>query len=241
MQLNKTAIVTGAAGGMGQATCRRLCAEGWQVLAIDHNGAGLDQLASELPALAPLVTGLDDTNLIPATAALLEQLPPVQGLVNMAGISAGRPITELQDEDWDRSFAINLTPAMRLIRLVAPSMQAQGLGSIVNVGSPVGVVGANKPAYAASKAALQGLTMSVARNLGGQGVRANLLLPGPTITGMTHDWPEERRQAVANGTFLKRLCQPDEVAGVVLFLLSEQASYMTGSVVDLSAGSLWGH
>ncbi|WP_299311920.1 SDR family oxidoreductase, partial [uncultured Halomonas sp.] len=168
-------------------------------------------------------------------------MPAAGGLVNLVGVSRGKPIEQLEDNDWAASFDINVTPAMRLIRLVAPGMRTAGAGSIVNVGSPVGLVGANKPSYAASKAALHGLTMSAARNLGSSGVRVNLLLPGPTITEMTRDWPEERRRAVAQGTFLKRLCQPEEIADMIAFLLGDRSTYLTGSVIDMTAGSLWGH
>ena len=138
------------------------------------------------------------------------------------------------------------TPALLPIqkvkmRIAGPLMQARQKGSILNVGSPVGIVGARKPQYAASKAALHGLTMSAARALGSDGIRVNLLLPGPTITGMTADWSEEQRERVAQGTFLKRMCQPEEIGEMVAFLVSDNSRYLTASVIDMTAGSMMGH
>lgn len=241
MEALKTSIVTGAAGGMGRAICKTLATNGWQVLAIDHNETRLATLADSHAAITPLPVALDSPSLEDRVTQALEGMPAMAGLVNLVGVSRGKSIDTLDDADWHASFDINVTPAMRLTRLVAPLMRATGQGSIVNVGSPVGLVGANKPSYAASKAALHGLTMSTARNLGTDNIRVNLLLPGPTITEMTKEWPQERREAIAAGTFLKRLCQPEEIASMISFLLGPSSSYVTGSTIDMTAGSLWGH
>lgn len=234
-------VVTGAAGGMGQAVCLLLAQQGYEVIAVDRNVGRLEDLRRAHEGIRVLAMDLVDAALVDRVNGVVGQDVPVVGLVNMVGISEGDCVTALSDEDWDRSFAVNVTPAMRLIRLLAPRMQVRKCGSIVNVGSPVGVIGARKVSYAASKAALHGLTMSCARNLGGDGVRVNLLLPGPTITFMTNDWDDEHREVVADGSFLKRLCTPEEVAKVVCFLIGDGSSYMTGSVVDMTAGSLYGH
>lgn len=238
--IQATAVITGANGGMGQACCRLLHGQGWHILAIDHSCDGLDAMASS-PRFTPLHCDLRDERLCEQVAAALHGIPAPTGLVNLVGHSAGDAIDSLTLEDWNDSFAINVTPAMRLIQLLAPAMKAQGQGSIVNVGSPVGLIGARKPSYAASKAALLGLTMSCARNLGTDNIRVNLLLPGPTITKMTADWSPEKRLAIANGTFLKRLCTADEVARTLAFLLGPDSSYLTGSIIDMTAGSMYGH
>ena len=237
----RTIVVTGAAGGMGASTCRTLAAQGDHVLAIDSAEPALRQLAQDCERIHALPTDLRAPDLVDQVTDLLTGLPTVAGIVNMAGISFGNTIEQLDDEAWENSFAVNVTPAMRLIRALAPQLRQRGGGSIVNVGSPVGLIGARKPSYAASKGALHGLTMSCARNLGADGIRVNLLLPGTTITGMTQDWDEVRRAEVAQGNFLKRLCSPQEIAHVVAFLLSDASSYITGSVVDMTAGGLWGH
>ena len=238
---SKTVIVTGAAGGMGRETCRHLASQGWHIIAIDHNPSRLAALCEGEAAIQPLLASLTDDTLCTQVLAALSHAPVVQGLVNLAGISYGNTIDQLDDDAWLHSFAVNVTPAMRLIRTITPLLRQKQQGSIVNVGSPVGLIGARKPSYAASKAALQGLTMSCARNLGADNIRVNLLLPGPTITEMTKDWTDERCQQIAEGSFLKRLCTPIEIAEVIAFLLSPASRYMTGSIVDMTAGSMWGH
>lgn len=245
MQMLKTqakkhsVIVTGAAGGMGRECCRYLSSLGWHVLAIDRNTERLSALASA--EISILNIDIADPKLVQQVEAKLAELPPVWGLVNLAGISQGDRLDKLTDEDWQRSFDVNVTPAFRLTQALAPLMQKNGGGSIVNVSSPVGYIGANKPSYAASKAAMHGLTMSCARNLGEQQIRVNLLLPGTTITEMTKDWSLQRQQSIAQETLLKRLCTPQEIAEGIAFLLSEHSRYMSGSVLDMTCGSMWGH
>ncbi len=245
MQMLKTqakkhsVIVTGAAGGMGRECCRYLSSLGWHVLAIDRNTERLSALASA--EISILNIDIADPKLVQQVEAKLAELPPVWGLVNLAGISQGDRLNKLTDEDWQRSFDVNVTPAFRLTQALAPLMQKNGGGSIVNVSSPVGYIGANKPSYAASKAAMHGLTMSCARNLGEQQIRVNLLLPGTTITEMTKDWSLQRQQSIAQETLLKRLCTPQEIAEGIAFLLSEHSRYMSGSVLDMTCGSMWGH
>lgn len=235
----QTIIVTGAAGGMGRECCRYFSELGWHVLAIDRNKERLPALASE--TISILNIDIADPKLVEAMLEKLADLPPVWGLVNLAGISQGDSIEKLTEEDWQRSFDVNVTPAYRLTQAVAPLMKKNGGGSIVNVSSPVGYIGARKPSYAASKAALHGLTVSCARNLGADQIRVNLLLPGTTITEMTKDWSQERQDAIAQESLLKRLCTPLEIAEGIGFLLGEHSRYMSGSVLDMTCGSMWGH
>lgn len=237
------AVVTGAAGGLGSALCEILLDRDWAVLGIDHNQERLDRLASAHASrpFFPLHADLEDPDLMAKLDSIRPSEHPVKALACTAAKSIGDDILALADEDWAHSFSINVTPAMKLARHLAPLMAESGSGAIVNVGSPVGIVGARKPSYAASKAALTGLTISLARNLGPSGIRANLLLPGPMITPMTEDWPEEKRCSIAQSSFLKRLCRPQEAAAVIAFLLSDEASYLTGAVVDATSGSMFGH
>jgi NAD(P)-dependent dehydrogenase (short-subunit alcohol dehydrogenase family) len=234
-------VVTGAAGGMGVATSALLLERGWRVIAIERPGADFSPLAAHAASerLTLLFADLAAPDL---EAHLFPHLDDsLRGLVNLAGISIGTGYADLTDEDWRTSFAVNVDAPMRLCRLIGPRLERLGRGSIVNVSSPVGLIGAKKPSYAASKAALTGLTMTLARSLGPRGVRVNLLLPGTAITGMTADWSQARRNQVAASSWLKRLCQPDEIARVIAFLLSDDASYLTGSIVDMTAGSMHGH
>lgn len=237
--MKKTVVVTGAGGGMGRAICQML-ADDYHIVAIDRNQSKLDVL-SHLSHFTPVCSDLTDPELIAKLSKTIEALPPLHGLVNLAGISKGAPVTKITDADWDLSLQTNLTVPMKLVQWIAPKLIEQQSGSIVNVGSPVGIVGANKVSYSASKAALQGLTMSAARELGHHSIRVNMLLPGPTITDMTKDWPQDKQDAIAQGTFLKRLCSPKDIANAITFLLSDKSTFMTGAVLDLTAGSLWGH
>lgn len=239
--LLRTVVITGAAGGMGQALCEYLLSLGWVVVGIDHNEARMQELSSKYSALQPLIMDLTSPILSQQVLDRLQTLPPLKGLVNLAAISYGNSIELLDDDAWERSFAVNVTPAMRLIRELAPLLRENGGGSIVNVSSPVALVGARKASYSASKSALHGLTLSCARSLGEANIRVNLLLPGPTITFMTNDWSEERQCAIAEASFLKRLCLPQEIAHTIAFLLSDDSSYITGSTVDMTAGSMFGH
>ena len=114
-------------------------------------------------------------------------------------------------------------------------------GRIVLVGSPVAFAGANKPSYAASKAALHGLTMSISRQFGKRGICVNTVLPGPMITGMTNDWSEEKRLRIAEETRLNRLAKPEDIAHVIGQMMGEKWSYMSAAIVDMTCGSMYGH
>lgn len=238
---DKTVVITGAAGGMGKAVCEHLLEREWSVIGIDHNQNRMQALTNDHANFHSVVMDLTDPCLVEKVLDLARNLPSLKGLVNLAAISYGDCIDQLDDEAWERSFAVNVTPAMRLIRALVPLLRNNRGGSIVNVSSPVALVGARKASYAASKSALHGLTLSCARSLGETNIRVNLLLPGPTMTYMTSDWSQERQESIAQGSFLKRLCQPHEIARVIAFLLSEDSSYLTGSTVDMTAGSMLGH
>jgi len=237
------AVVTGASGGLGSALTRLLISRQWRVLGIDHNSSRMKALSEDLPpdCFIPLTCELASPDLAEQVMKAIPAHTMVRALVCVAAQSVGDAIDGLTDDDWNLSFAVNTTPAMILARTLAPIMSQAGGGAIVNVGSPVGIVGARKPSYAASKAALHGLTMSLARNLGKNQIRANLFLPGPMITPLTEDWSSEKRQSIAQGSFLKRLCEPLEAAKVIAFLLSDEASYVTGAVIDGTSGSMLGH
>lgn len=238
----KSVLVTGAAGGMGQAVCRRLIEKGWNVVGLDHNKARLDVLARELAdkSFTPLIGELSNPDLYALLTQELGEGFQVNGLVNLAGVSLGDPLDSLTKIDWDKSFAVNVTAPMILSKWAAPRMKRTG-GSIVNVASPVALVGARKPSYSASKAALIGLTMSLARDLGKHSIRVNALFPGATITHMTKDWDDNKRRAIADANFLKRLCEPREISAVIDFLLSDDASFITGTTIDMTAGGMFGH
>jgi len=236
----KRVVVTGASGVIGGALCELLLARGWEVLALGRRPEALAALKSAARS-APLnvaaleLDGCDGD----ALAALLDSLGwrVISGLVNVAGLSVGGEIVDVSRDDWARSLNVNLTAPMLFTQVCAARMGAGA--SIVNVSSPVAVIGARKVSYAASKAALHGLTVSCARSLGARGVRVNLVLPGATLTRMTSHWTPEKRTRVAQESFLGRLCAPHEVAAAIAFLLSEDASFITGATLDVTGGALW--
>ena len=161
------------------------------------------------------------------------------GIVNVAGISVGKSIVGMEQEDWDKMIQVNLTaPAFLISKL--QDIMVDG-GRIVNVSSPVSVTGSNKPGYSASKAGMHGLTMSVAKNLGPRNILVNTVFPGPMITGMTQKWSQGKRDSIATESFLGRLTTPEEVANGIKFLLDPATTGITGSILDYTAGSMFTH
>ena len=163
----------------------------------------------------------------------------IYAVVNIAGISVGKSIVGMEQEDWDKMIQVNLTaPAFLISKL--QDIMVDG-GRIVNVSSPVSVTGSNKPGYSASKAGMHGLTMSVAKNLGPRKILVNTVFPGPMITGMTQKWSNEKRESIATESFLGRLTTPEEVANGIKFLLDPTTTGITGSILDYTAGSMFTH
>ena len=241
----KRVVLTGASGGMGQALCSILLQNHYHVLALGTQDDKLKNLIKNMnsPYLSTLNIDFAETDFLYHFKTHLQKLKwsELYGLVNLAGISIGASFDELTREDWLKTFQVNTTAPMQLCQICIPMMRQYGKGSIVNVSSPVGVIGARKASYASSKAALHGLTVSIARQEGPNQIRVNLLLPGPTLTYMTEGWSLEKQAQIAQESFLKRLCTSEEVAHMICFMLSEEASYLTGSVIDLTAGSMMSH
>ncbi len=124
-------IITGAAGGMGMATCELLAQKGYQIIAVDHNKERLDKLQNLDSTITPIITDLNDPQLTLKVSEAINAAIPVVGLVNLVGVSKGHALDQLTDQDWDEAFAINVTPAMKLTRLLAPLMRQHKYGSIV--------------------------------------------------------------------------------------------------------------
>lgn len=247
-------VVTGAASGIGKAVALRLLSDGYLVLALDRHAEGLEELQDasqeQNERLSTFVADLADPAVGDDTAARLQaeegrlfahqERPCLMGIVNVAGISTGNSIDKITDEDWELSMAVNATGPMRLIRALQPFLSTDPGASIVNIASPVAIVGARKVSYSASKGALLGLNAALTQNLSPQGIRVNAILPGPTITAMTRDWSDEKRAMIASGSPLNRLCRPEDIAGPVSFLLSQDAAYITGTVLNVTGGSVMG-
>ena len=161
----------------------------------------------------------------------------VDVLVNNAGITRDGLILRMKDDDWDRVIAVNLKGAFLCTRTVAKSMMKARYGRIINVSSIVGQTGqAGQANYAASKAGLFGLTMSVAKEFGSRGITCNAIAPGFIETDMTHDLPAEFKESVAKTAPAGRLGRPTDIAPAILFLASEDAGYITGQTLTIDGG-----
>jgi 3alpha(or 20beta)-hydroxysteroid dehydrogenase len=232
----KTVLVTGGARGQGAAHAERLAREGATVFACDvlhDEGAALaERLRGD--GLDVTYRGLDVTE---ATAwqGLVGEISPVDVLINNAGIIQVAPIQEQAREAWDATLAVNLAGAMLGIQAVVPGMLSRG-GSVINIASIFGVVGApGYAAYCASKAGLIALTKVAALELAGDNIRVNVIVPGGVSTPMNE---HEKEGGVIPDTPLRRRAHPSEISGAVVFLASEDSSFVTGSELVVDGGYL---
>lgn len=238
----RIALVTGASRGIGEAIARRLAAEGAIVLAAARSTSLLNRVVADITKSGGRARVLeldvsDPASIEAAMKGSLEEFGQIDVLVNNAGIAEDNLILRMSREAWDRVLMTNLTGAFLLIQAVVKSMVRRRYGRIVNVTSVVGLMGnAGQANYAAAKAGLVGLTRSVARELGSRNITCNAVAPGFIATAMTDRMTEQAREALSGQIPLQRLGAPDDVAGAVAFLASEDAAYVTGAVLNISGG-----
>jgi 3-oxoacyl-[acyl-carrier protein] reductase len=238
----KTALVTGASQGIGEAVAKLLAAQGARVVLAARNEEKLKQLAAYIDAgggcARPLA--LDVTR--PETFAerlkgLPEDYAAIDILVNNAGVTADNLLVRMSLEDWEQVLRTNLTGAFALTKEVVRGMIRRRWGRVINVSSVVGMMGnAGQANYAASKAGLIGFSKSLAREVGSRNITVNVVAPGLIETAMTEKLPEASREELTSAIVLKRLGTVDDVAGAVLFLASEEGGYVTGHTLNVSGG-----
>jgi 3-oxoacyl-[acyl-carrier protein] reductase len=230
----KLALVTGGSRGIGASIARQLAAAGAQVV------IGFNSGADEAAALAAEIGGRAiqaDVSSAEDAARLVEEAGELDILVNNAGLTRDGLLARMSDEDWQTVIDTNLSSVFYTCRAVARPMMKKRAGAIVNVSSIVGIHGNwGQTNYAASKAGIIGFTKSLARELGSRGVRANVVAPGYVQTRLTDVLPDEAKAAMLTATPLGRLGEPGDIAGAVRFLCSDEASFITGEVLQVDGG-----
>ena len=243
----RSTIVTGASRGIGRAVALALAGCGADLLVHGRDIAALDALADEIAALGrrvEVMTG-DVSDEAVAQAALAQAeaaFGQVDILVNNAGINSRSSTLDMTLEDWQRVLDVNLNGTLHFCRAVLPGMIARRRGAIVNVSSTTAKTPHRNaaPAYGASKAAVNYLTMHLAQEMAPHGIRVNAVCPGPVETDMTRQWADDYRTKVVASVPLGRLGEPSEIAGLVAFLASDAASFITGQTIDANGGTLMG-
>jgi len=244
MMDGKIAVVTGGSRGIGRGICLELAKRGATVIAAARNQSALEELADEaqkreLPGKIDARTlDVSDREAIdPFIEAIIEKYDRIDILVNNAGITRDGLVMSMDDDQFDDVLTTNLRSVFWLIRAVCRGMVRQRYGRIVNIGSVSGVMGNPGQAnYAASKAGIIGLTKSLAKELGKRKITCNVVAPGFIATDMTAGLPEQLMTSMKSVLPLGRIGEVEEVAGVVGFLASDEASYITGQVLVVDGG-----
>jgi 3-oxoacyl-[acyl-carrier protein] reductase len=238
----KIAVVTGGAQGIGQSIATTLAQEGSDIVVADLDAnrceetvARVQQLGRKAMAVSVNVGDWDQVK------GMIDQVHKewqrIDILVNNAGITRDGLLLRMKEEDWQSVLQVNLTGTFFCVKAVLPTMSRQRSGRIVNIASIVGAIGnIGQANYAASKAAVIGLTKTVAREYASRNITVNAVAPGFIDTAMTQDLSSETKEALLNQIPLKRLGQPSDIADAVSFLCSEKAGYITGHVLHVNGG-----
>ncbi|RNC80689.1 MAG: 3-oxoacyl-[acyl-carrier-protein] reductase [Phycisphaera sp.] len=241
-QESRVAFVTGASRGIGKAVAIRLAKEGRHVVLASRSEGPLSEVKAEIEetggAASVCAVDISDRK---AFAEAIEGVASEQGrldiLVNNAGITRDNLLLRMSDEEWDAVIETNLTSAFVAMRAAARPMMKGKFGRIVNIASTSGLVGnSGQTNYAASKSGLVGMTRTVAREIGGKGITANVVAPGFIQTDMTANLPESVLDSVKGLIQVKRLGSPEDIAAAVAYCTSDDAGFLTGQVIAVDGG-----
>ena len=235
----RTALITGASGGIGSAIAKNLSQQGAHVILHGTRAGRLEELASEIGTNVSVVTAnLSDRE---AVGGLVSEAAKATGaidiLVNNAGITRDNLFMRMKDEEWDDVLEVNLTSSMLLCRSAIRAMMKARWGRIISISSIVGVTGnPGQTNYAASKAGMIGFSKSLATEVASRGITVNVVAPGFIETPMTDELTDEQKQKLLGNVPAGRLGSSQEVAAAVSFLASEEAAYMTGATLHVNGG-----
>lgn len=241
----KVAIVTGAAQGLGRAFCLRLAAEGAAVVAVDRNLAGAEATAEEITKRGgqAIVVQADvsrEADTLAMAKAAVEKFGRLDILVNNAAFYAGisrKPFYEIDPDEWDRVMLVNAKGPWLCARAVFPYMRAQGKGKIINLASEVFFTGShNLSHYVASKGAVVGLTRALAREMGPYNICVNAIAPGFTDTEGSRTITSDITKYDVSPNCIKRLGQPEDLVGLLVFLASDDSDFLTGQTILVDGG-----
>lgn len=241
--MSKVALVTGASGGIGAAVAVELAQLGFDI-GVHYNSSQskAEAVAEKIEALGRKAVLLQaDLSNSEACNSIVEhcesELGPIYTLVNNAGITKDTLLMRMEDEDFSSVIEANLTACFYMTRAVVPKLLKARQGRVINISSVIGITGnAGQANYAASKAGIIGLSKSVAKEVAKRGITVNVVAPGYIVTPMTEVLPDAVKKDISDKIPLKRLGQPEDVAGVVGFLASDKAAYITGQVLTVDGG-----
>ncbi|MGG1674147.1 3-oxoacyl-ACP reductase FabG [Neobacillus sp. NRS-1170] len=238
--IEKVVLITGGAQGIGKETAKKFLKEGASVVICDYDESAGKEALGELndeKVNFYKVNVTESSQIEEMVRLIVQKYGKIDILINNAGITLDGFLTKMEDSDWEKVISVNLTGVFKCTKAVAPIMLKQGSGVILNASSVVGIYGnIGQTNYAATKAGVIGLTKSWGKEFGPKGIRVNAVAPGFIETGMTAAVPEKVLNLMKEKTPLKRLGKPEDIAAAYLFLASDDAKYINGTILSVDGG-----